>query len=108
MHDVYCDSLETCQLPATRLPVSSLSATIAKKSTARVDDATLVELEHIKASLSSTDCNDRVRGIRRLQELVVSHPQTLAGQLTKVCLLNCLVPQCVSGKFVSSDSSNSF
>jgi len=51
-----------------------------------VDDAALAELQQIEASLSSSDWNDRVTGIRRLQELVDTQPRAVAGQFTKVWL----------------------
>jgi len=78
--------------------MSSVSATITKKLSTRVDDATLAELQHIEASLSSSNWSDRVIGIRRLNELVVSQPTVVAGQINKVsisaanfyCLILCI------------------
>jgi len=84
---VLCNSLETGQLPATRLPASSLSATFSKKlsTSTRMDDETLAELQSIEASLASKDWNDRLMGIRRLHELVDTQPRAVAGHFTKVC-----------------------
>lgn len=79
--------METGQLPTTHMPVSSSSATIATKLSAHLDNATATKLQHIEASLSSSDWSDRMTGIQKLHKLVASQPTAVAGQLTKVCLL---------------------
>ena len=82
-----CNSFETGQLPATRVPVSSLSATFSKKLSTRADDSVLAALQQVEASLSSTDWNDRMTGVRRLHELVDTQPTAVARHFTKVCSL---------------------
>jgi len=91
---VLSNSLETCHLAVTRLPVSSSSANFTKKLSTRVDDATLAKLQQVQTKLSSTDWHERMTGIRRLHELVDTQPKAVAGQFTKVCLLRCLVSDC--------------
>jgi len=84
-----CGSLETSQLPSTRLPMPSSSATVTKKLSRRViDDQKLSELQHIEAGLTSNDWKIRVMGIQQLQEFVISQPKVVvAAHITKVRLL---------------------
>ena len=78
-------SLESSQQPPVRYTMPSLSASVSKKLSMHVDDATVPELKSIESSLSSSDWRLRLAGVEQLQDLVVRQPTAIAPHVPQVC-----------------------
>jgi hypothetical protein len=63
--------------------VTSLSAG-AKKRSAKVDDATMAELQAIESRLGASDWRERLVAIEQLTEFVRVKPSVVQAQINKV------------------------
>ena len=60
------------------------SAASRKPRGAKVDDATMAELQSIECRLAATDWRERLLGVEQLAELVRMKPSVVLAHITKV------------------------